>query len=109
MQARWQPCAVDVLFCFCQKTLEGNTKLASRWGFGNRREIAWLVLFAHRFYNPRLMRWQTADPIGFEDGLNLYHYVPDNPFRYQDPDGQFAIVFSCFTIYFWGAGQSQLS
>ncbi|WP_068468618.1 RHS repeat-associated core domain-containing protein [Candidatus Protochlamydia phocaeensis] len=77
---------------FGSQTMQGEASLACPWGFGNRREVAGLVLFAHRFYNPRLMRWQTADPIGFEDGLNLYQYVHNNPFRYQDPDGQFAFL-----------------
>jgi hypothetical protein len=39
--------------------------LFNPWRFANKREIADLSLFAHRFYNPRLMRWQTTDPLGF--------------------------------------------
>ena len=39
------------------------------------------------------MRWQTTDPLGFEDGLNLYAYVHNNPFCYKDPDGKFAIPY----------------
>lgn len=34
----------------------------------------------------------TADPLGFEDGLNLYAFVHNNPLRFKDPDGQFAFV-----------------
>lgn len=30
--------------------------------------------------------------MGFEDALNLYAFVRNNPLRYQDLDGQFAIV-----------------
>ena len=77
------------------------------WQFANKREISGLLLFAHRFYNPTLMRWQTADPLGFEDGLNLYSYVHNNPFCYKDPDGQFAlalpIVIPIFDVVFGAA------
>jgi len=51
-----------------------------------------LSLFTHRFYNPRMMRWQTTDPLGFKDGLNLYAYVHNNPFCYKDPDGRAAFI-----------------
>jgi RHS repeat-associated protein len=62
------------------------------WRFANRREVAELCLFTHRLYNPRIMRWQTADPLGFEDGLHLYQYAHNNPFYYKDLDGQFAFI-----------------
>lgn len=79
------------------------------WKFANRREIADLSLFTHRFYNPRLMRWQTADPLGFEDGLNLYAYVHNNPFYYKDPDG----IRLCYSFSHWsiwnGRGSAQRS
>ena len=38
------------------------------------------------------MRWQTTDPIGFQDSLNLYCYVHNNPFCYKDPDGRIAFL-----------------
>ena len=75
-----------------QQILGDVQNLLNPWRFANRREVTGLSLFAHRFYNPRLMRWQTTDPLRFEDGLNLYAYVHNNPFAYQDPDGQFAIA-----------------
>ena len=53
-----------------------------------------LVYFGHRYYDPTLSRWLTTDPAGFHDSLNLYQYVLNNPFRYYDPDGQFALVFT---------------
>ena len=63
-----------------------------------------LILFAHRFYNPRLMRWQTPDPLSFEDGLNLYTYVRNNPFIYRDPDGRFVFLIPLVTCAFGSAG-----
>ena len=77
---------------FGDQTLSGDPHLNNPWRYANRREISGLILFTHRFYNPRLMRWQTPDPLGFEDGLNLYHYVHHNPFLYRDRDGSYAIA-----------------
>jgi RHS repeat-associated protein len=89
---------------FGKKFLWGNSSLSNPWGFANRREVGGLCLFSHRFYNPSLCRWLTKDPMGFDDGLNLYAYVHNNPFYYSDPDGRFAIavplVVSLFEITF---------
>ncbi len=62
------------------------------WRFANRRSVAGLLQFQHRYYHPNLMRWLTTDPAGFEEGLNLYSYVRNNPFYYSDPDGRWAFV-----------------
>ncbi len=34
----------------------------------------------------------NIDPAGFDDGLNLYHYLKNNPFKYFDPEGNFAFA-----------------
>lgn len=47
-----------------------------------------LVYFGKRFYDPSLRRWLTPDPIGSIDHSNLYQYVFNNPFFYQDPTGE---------------------
>ena len=47
-----------------------------------------LIYFGKRYYDPSLRRWLTPDPIGPEDHSNLYQYVFNNPFRYQDPNGE---------------------
>jgi len=47
-----------------------------------------LVYFGKRYYDPSLRRWLTPDPIGPFDHSNLYQYVLNNPFRYQDPTGE---------------------
>jgi RHS repeat-associated protein len=88
---------------FGEKTiLVAQQSLFNPWCFANRREISDLSLFSHRLYNSSLMRWQTTDPLGFKDGLNLYAYVHNNPFAYKDPDGQFAIAIPLFTLAFNG-------
>lgn len=47
-----------------------------------------LIYFGKRYYDPTLRRWLTPDPIGPIDHSNLYQYVFNNPFRYQDPTGE---------------------
>jgi RHS repeat-associated protein len=83
-------------------TTSFGEQLNNPWRFANRREVAGLTLFTHRLYNPNLMRWQTTDPLGFADGLNLYTYVHNNPHYYRDPNGQFAFVIPLFSFAFGG-------
>ncbi len=41
----------------------------------------------HRYYDPRIGRYVTSDPIGLEGGMNTYAYVANGPLRYLDPYG----------------------
>ncbi len=40
-----------------------------------------------RYYNPRIMRFLNADPIGFAGGLNWYAFADGNPVMNVDPSG----------------------
>jgi RHS repeat-associated protein len=51
-----------------------------------------LLLAPARPYDAQLGRWVQPDPAGFADGLNLYRYVWNNPIKYTDPSGEFAMV-----------------
>lgn len=42
-------------------------------------------------YNPETGRYEEADPIGLEGGINLYLYANAAPTMYTDPTGEFAL------------------
>jgi len=46
-----------------------------------------LVFMRNRYYNPRIMRFVSADPTGFDGGANWYAYVDNDPLDSVDPDG----------------------
>ena len=49
---------------------------------------AWMIQYnRNRFYDYYTGCWLNQDPIGYQDGVNLYAYVNSNPVNRSDPQG----------------------
>jgi RHS repeat-associated protein len=58
-------------------------------------EPSGLHLAPYRAYDANLGRWLSVDPMGLDEGPNLYAYVENNPITNVDPSGLYTIDPSC--------------
>ena len=54
---------------------------------GKERDDTGLYYYGARYYASWLGRWISCDPIGIQDGLNVFAYASDSPTRLIDPNG----------------------
>jgi RHS repeat-associated protein len=59
------------------------------WRFASKRvdPETGLVYFGGRYYDPQTARWLSADPLGYDEGPNLYAYLTNNPLSQFDSYG----------------------
>ncbi|MDB6081158.1 MAG: hypothetical protein JWO53_430 [Chlamydiia bacterium] len=76
-----------------QGTIVTRSVIKNFWRFGGKRisEETGLSFFEARYYSSGLIRFLSQDPLSFIDGVNTTGFVANDPMRFVDPTGLFAL------------------
>ena len=81
----------------CTGNLEPSTSsVAEGYAYTGREwdPESGLYYYRARYYDPKIGRFISEDPIGFGGGINFYAYVGNNPVRFIDPFGLHTLIFN---------------
>jgi len=90
LNVRGEPIDVYRYSTFGEETIQdaqGKTKSPSvSWRYCSKRydSETELVYFGKRYYDPDAGHWITTDPLGYDEGPNLYAYLTNNPLTLVD-------------------------